>query len=302
MRIAAILNKDGGTLKTEDLDRFSAVLRDAFEGAGHEINIQVIPGAALLDTLEAAENDPTIDVIVAGGGDGTVSAAAGSAFRSGKALGVLPAGTMNLFARALGLPLQLDQAAFALAQSSLRAVDIGTMNGRAFVHQYSVGLQAKVVKNRKVYEYSSKLGKIWASLKACLSILRRRIAFSVEITCDGDSQSGRFSVLEIANNEYGVGHMPYPDKLDAGVLGVYRTGVLKPFQSARLSSDLLVGKWRENPDLRARTAEKVTISFARNRRRDHALLDGELVLIEDVVNLEIHKGALQVLAPSQGAI
>ena len=52
MRIAVILNKDGDTLKTEDLDRFSPVLRDAFEGAGHEVNIQIILGTALLDTLE----------------------------------------------------------------------------------------------------------------------------------------------------------------------------------------------------------------------------------------------------------
>ena len=108
-------------------------------------------------------------------------------------------------------------------------------------------------------------------------------------------------MLAIANNEYGVGHMPYPDELDAGVLGVYQIGVLTPLQSARLSSDLLVGKWRENPGLKARTAEKVAIRFARNRRRDHALLDGELVVIEDVVDLEIHKDALQVLAPAQGA-
>jgi hypothetical protein len=43
-------------------------------------------------------------------------------------------------------------------------------------------------------------------------------------------------VLAVMNNEYGVGHMPYPDQLDAGVLGVYRTGVLTPLQSARLSS------------------------------------------------------------------
>jgi diacylglycerol kinase family enzyme len=301
MRIAAILNKDGGTLKTEDLGWFSGFMRTAFEDAGHIIDIQVIPGDALVETLETTENDPIVDAIIAGGGDGTISAAAGAAFRSGKALGVLPAGTMNLFARALGVPLELDQAVRALALASPRAVDIGTMNGRPFVHQYSVGLQAKVVKNRKVYEYSSKLGKICASLKACLSILRRRIAFAAEIICDGESQSGRFSVLAVANNEYGVGHMPYPDELDAGVLGVYQTGILTPLQSARLSSDLLVGKWRENPDLKACTAEKVTIRFARNRRRDHALLDGELVVIEDVVDLELHKGALQVLAPAQRA-
>jgi diacylglycerol kinase family enzyme len=302
MRSKAILNKDGGTLKTEDLDWFSGFLKDAFEHAGHVIDVEIIAGDALIETLEAAENDPEIDAIVAGGGDGTVAAAAGAAFRSGKALGVLPAGTMNLFARALGLPLQLDLAARALARAEPRALDIGTMNGRPFTHQYSVGLQAKVVKNRKIYAYSSKLGKIWASLTACLNILRRRIAFAAEITADGESESGRYSVLALANNEYGVDHMPYPAKLDAGVLGVYRTGVLSPLQSARLSSDLLVGKWRENPDLRSATAEAVTIRFESKRRRDHALLDGELVLIEDVVELKIQKRALQVLAPDPGAV
>lgn len=300
MRITAILNKDGGAFKTENLQRFSGLLRAAFEDAGHAIEVRIIAGDDLIAALEAAENDPAIDAIVAGGGDGTISAAAGAAFRSGKALGVLPAGTMNLFARALGLPLDLDQAAYVLAAAASRSVDIGTMNGRAFVHQYSVGVQAKVVKNRNIYDYSSRLGKIWASLKACLSILRRRIAFAAEVTCDGECHSGRFSVLAVANNEYGVGHMPYPDKLDAGVLGVYQTDVLTPLQSARLSRDLLVGRWRQNQDLRARTAEKVTVRFSKNRRREHALLDGELVLIEDVVNLEIHKGALQVLAPSSG--
>ena len=123
MCIAAILNKDGGTLKTEDLGWFSGFMRKAFEDAGHIIDIQVIPGDALIETLETTENDPTVDAIVAGGGDSTISAAAGAAFRSSKALGVLPAGTMNLFARALGVPLELDQAVRALAVASPRAAD-----------------------------------------------------------------------------------------------------------------------------------------------------------------------------------
>lgn len=78
------------------------------------------------------------------------------------------------------------------------------------------------------------------------------------------------------------------------------SGVLSPVQNAKLSSDLLVGKWRQNPDLRADTAETVTLRFSKKRRRDHALLDGELVLIEDVVELKRHKGAVKVLGSARG--
>lgn len=77
MRITAILNKDGGALKTENLQRFSGLLRAAFEDAGHAIEVRIIAGDDLIAALEAAENDPAIDAIVAGGGDGTISAAAG---------------------------------------------------------------------------------------------------------------------------------------------------------------------------------------------------------------------------------
>ena len=103
MKVRAILNRDGGTLRTTDLDALCGRAVELFGRHGHQLECRIVAGSSVEAELDAAAADPAVDAVVAGGGDGTISAAAASAFRSGKPLGVLPAGPMNLFARALGM-------------------------------------------------------------------------------------------------------------------------------------------------------------------------------------------------------
>ena len=83
-----------------------------------------------------------------------------------KALAILPAGTMNLFARSLGIPLTLDAAVQSFADGKVQAVDIATANGQPFVHQFSIGMHAKLVHLREKMDFGSRLGKIRASARA----------------------------------------------------------------------------------------------------------------------------------------
>jgi len=80
-------------------------MKESWEGAGHEVVIHPVSGDGLIEALEEAAASKDNDTLVVAGGDGTVSAGAGIAWRSRKVLGVLPAGTMNLFSRSLGTPL-----------------------------------------------------------------------------------------------------------------------------------------------------------------------------------------------------
>src|SRR5690606_18763132 len=123
----------------------------------------------IADALARVAAAPDVDVVLAGGGDGTVSAAAGALMETGKALAVLPAGTMNLFARGLGIPLDLEDAVAALATGTVRAVDIATVNGRPFIHQFSVGLHSELIQRREAMSYSSRPGKIRASVMAAIA-------------------------------------------------------------------------------------------------------------------------------------
>ena len=153
MRVIGVFNRDGGTFKTTDMDAFAATAVEVFAAHGHALEVRVVDGKNLIAELKRAASDG--QMLVAGGGDGTISAAASVAYEAGIPLGVLPAGTMNLFARSLGLPLRPDEALEAIAGGGLQRVDIATVNGRPFIHQFSVGIHPKLVKLRGQLSYKS---------------------------------------------------------------------------------------------------------------------------------------------------
>ncbi|MFY8100343.1 MAG: diacylglycerol/lipid kinase family protein, partial [Allorhizobium sp.] len=95
MKIKAVLNRDGGTFKTTDMQTYCETAMRAFAAKGHELDCAVVAGDEITYALEAASEESGVEAIVAGGGDGTISAAAGMAWESGLPLGVIPAGTMN---------------------------------------------------------------------------------------------------------------------------------------------------------------------------------------------------------------
>src|SRR6187431_3289205 len=131
MRFIAVLNRDGGTLRTTDLDAFGSRMTEALEKRGHRVDIELVSGAGIEAALAKAAASRA-DVVLVGGGDGTVSAAAAALMGKNKVLAILPAGTMNLFARSLGIPQSLDAALESFADGSIIAVDMATANGQPF--------------------------------------------------------------------------------------------------------------------------------------------------------------------------
>ena len=97
MKVHAILNRDGGTLKTTDLAVLSRLIEDEFRLHGHEIEVEVVAGQDVVGAIGGAGRREDIDVLLVGGGDGTVSCAAATLMDRRTALAILPAGTMNLF-------------------------------------------------------------------------------------------------------------------------------------------------------------------------------------------------------------
>ncbi len=299
MKVAAVLNRDGGTLKTTDLTAFCRQLTECFHGAGHDIRCFVVPGSEVVETLQSVAEDDAHDTVLAGGGDGTISAAAGIAWKAGKALGVLPAGTMNLFARSLGVPLDLAAAGEALAAGTISPCDIATANGRPFIHQYSVGLHPSIIQLREETPSRSRLEKMLNSARAAMDRFLNPPSFPVELDIDGERRTARVSNIAVSNNPYGHGHMPYADRLDGGVLGIYHAGPLKLPAMMVLVADLVAGRWAENPDLVSDTGHRVVLRFPRPKRGAKAAIDGELIPLANPVTVEIHPGELRVLRPAE---
>ncbi len=298
MRFIAVLNRDGGTLRTTDLDAFIDKMSAAFTEAGHSIEIRTVTGAELEAALKKAASGGA-DVVIAGGGDGTISAAAAALMNSEKRLAVLPAGTMNLFARSLGIPLSLDAAMQAFVDADTRAVDMASANGRPFIHQFSIGMHAKMVDMRDGMQFRSKLGKIRASAKAALAALLDPPSLRVSLDIDGRKLRARTTSIGITNNLFGEGHLPYADEPDGGVLGIYVTIAAKRSELLRAALDILRGRWRESPHVDVHEGKRVMVHVRSHLRDRKCVIDGELLPLERDTVIRIHRKALRVLVTKQ---
>jgi diacylglycerol kinase (ATP) len=133
-------------VKHDDMDAFRAAVRRAMtqHGWAEPLWLETRPD----DTGERLARQAVhsgIDLVLASGGDGTVTACVGGVAGSGIPLGVLPCGTGNLLARNLGLPLSLDQALTVALTGSDRRLDVGMANGRPFVVMAGIGFDAEML-------------------------------------------------------------------------------------------------------------------------------------------------------------
>ncbi len=298
MRVRVVLNRDGGTLKTADIDALVALFQSSFAAEGHEITVDVVAGGEIAEALSHAAEDRGTDCIIVGGGDGTVSLAASLCWKAEKVLGVLPAGTMNLFARSLRMPLVLEQAIPALAGATRCRADICTVNDHAFVHQVSIGVQPRMVELRKAIPYRSRLGKINASVKAAFRAIVRPPTFRARLKASDADSVRSYSILAVSNNVYGDGHLPFADHIDGGTLGVYASGPLSPVMNLRLARDLLFRRWTSNEHFLSQSGDRVEIDILSKSRGRKMSVDGELLPLPHSLDIRLHPRALTVLVPA----
>lgn len=163
------------------------------------------------------------ELVVAAGGDGTVNEIVNGLGTTGVALGVLPLGTANVFARELGLPLRLDAAWDVIERGATRDIDLGRAeaNGvtRYFAQLAGVGLDAIAVE-RASWELKKKIGPlsyVWSGLQ---TLAQPPVA--VEVSMNGSGVAGRGPAVLVGNGRFYGGPFPaFPQaKLDDGLLDV----------------------------------------------------------------------------------
>lgn len=297
-RTTLILNQSGGTSRGMDSKQFAELVAKRLEATGEQCTVKLVSGADLIDALEETAGDKTTGTIIAAGGDGTVSATAATCFRAGKTLGVLPLGTMNLFARSLRLPLDPIAAVEALTTATSRDLDIATANGRPFVHQYSVGLHSRLVKLRSGMNTSTRLRKLASTLAALGKVVLDPPRFDLELTIDSHTQRQTLSAISVSNNVLTELPAPYAERLDAGVLGISCSAALGTASVIRMTLDAARGKLEDNPNVDVRTEPRVTLKFPSPPKSLKAAIDGEIVALEREVELILHAGALRTLVPA----
>lgn len=299
MRCAIFINRKAGTIVSRGARAVVESLRRALETHGISADVRLLHPAGLTAALQTARDDARYDAVIVGGGDGTISGAAGLFAESGKPLGILPLGTMNLFARSLRVPMEFDAAVAAVLSAKPAKVDLCSVNGRIFTHHVALGLHPTILRQREASDYHGRFGKIWASLLAFFRVLRRPPTLSVVTRIAGREEHRRTNTLVASNNCFieGFGHLPYAENPQGGHLAIYVATSRNRRDLLRLSSAVALGAWVKNPLLESHIAEETEIVL---RRHDHALasVDGELIGLASPMHIGCLKAALTVLMPS----
>jgi len=293
--IEVIINVGSGSVEREETERRLAEL---FKENSVAANIHLAKnGEEIVGFAEKAANG-NAGTIVAGGGDGTVSAVAAEAMKAEKTLGILPLGTLNNFSKDLRIPPDLEDAVRVIAENYTRAIDVGEVNGRIFVNNSSIGLYPGIVRRREKRQRLG-YGKWRSALWAALKILRRSPFFAVRLETESGSRIVKTPFVFVGNNEYEMDffHIGRRARLDDGKLSVYflhRSGRKGLFL---LALRTLFGRLRQTKDFEAINTADITIETRKNTIL--VAFDGEVEFLETPLNYKIHPKALRVIVPRE---
>ncbi len=293
-RQVAIVNSSSGATPDEDAAKR---LRDILQA--RQLNWARWParGGGELSALAQKAVEIDAEIVVAGGGDGTLNAVASRLAGTNKVFGVLPLGTLNHFAKDLNIPLELGAAVDNIVAGAVSRVDVGEVNGRVFLNNSSIGLYPQIVLRRDLQRQHGR-PKWIAFISALFRAMQQYAAFRVYVTADGRRFTRRTPILFVGNNEYQIEGRSLGARrcLDTARLCLYVLHNTGPWGLFKFASRALIRRaWRVN-DFDALQAVEIDVETKRKRLR--VALDGEVVDMDTPLRYRIRSGALKIIVPA----
>jgi diacylglycerol kinase family enzyme len=295
MRVAAIINSAAGSVSGGGVD--AGTLSDLFRKSGLEPDIRFVPGEQAADAARDAVSGGA-EIVAAGGGDGTIRAVASALVGGDVPLGVIPLGTLNHFARDLGIPVELPAAVALLAHGSVRALDVGEVNGEIFVNNSVLGFYPPIVKVRDRLRRVRDLGKWAATAVALLKVAPHIPTLRVRVTAEGRSIVRKTRFVFIGNNEYELNMFTYSARSrleESGYLYLYVARAQSRFGLVGMA---LLGLVRDLKKMRGFDCWSVPeLSIETDRKALSVYLDGEVIVLETPLHYRTRERALRVVLP-----
>ncbi|MCL3883229.1 diacylglycerol kinase family protein [Marivita sp. GX14005] len=292
-RICVLFNAGSGKQGDDE----ARAIREAMDDTGLAAEIRVIEKGSQIapETRRALRGG--FEMIVAAGGDGTISAVAGVLRGQGTPLGILPLGTFNYFARSLDIPTEIPGAVRLLADGVRRPVRVGTINDRVFLNNASLGAYPAILKTREdTYARwgRSRLAAYWSVL---LTLMRLRRPMRLRITADGTRHDIRTPLVFALNNAFQLDRIGLQgaQEIASGRLALFAAPDHGRWGIIRDALELAMGRAQREVDFKMIAARHITIE-TQGRVHDVAG-DGERTRMQPPFDLKVVEDALQVIVP-----
>jgi len=250
----------------------------------------------------AAEAAQGAGVLVAVGGDGTINTLAAAALRHGCALGVIPRGTFNYFARGHGIPQDLEAAASALLRGSAQPVQTGQVNGRLFLVNASLGLYPQLLEDRETFKQQFGRHRWVAALAGLVTLFEWRRQLKLEFVQEGQRMVRLTPTLFVGNNRLQLEQIGLAGELASSV-GAGRLAAIVPraIRSWALLGLLLrgaLGRLGEADQVDSFDFASLAVRVPRMRRLKLAA-DGEVHVVTPPLQFEVSPQPLMLVLPRQ---
>jgi len=150
-----------------------------------------------------------VELVIIGGGDGTLNAAVEGLVDTQLPLGILPLGTANDLARTLGIPQSLPDACDIIARGLVRRIDLGWVNGKHFLNVASLGLSVQIIK--RLSEESKRRWGVLALVVAALQVIWKTRPFWAELRWNNQSIQVKTVEIVVGNGRYYGGGLMVAD-------------------------------------------------------------------------------------------
>ncbi len=272
------------------------LLEKLFQKAGVEADIRQVQKGVNLAELSRETVASGSKIVVAGGGDGTLSAIASGLVGAETAFGVLPVGTLNHFARDLKIPLDMEQAVKIILAGHTIDVDVGEVNGKTFLNNSILGLYP-IYRFLRAAEESRGWGSRMSFLLGVAKVFHKFPSLRVRLFVNGQEIERKTPYILIANNEHAMEgyNLGLRESMSEGKLYIYVMKRRGRWGLVRLLNRLLLGQFQGREAFEIFAAEEVWVET--KGKRIGVALDGEVTVMESPLHYRIFPMSLKVLAP-----
>ena len=281
-------------------------IQTALKAAGRKGELLFARAHELVDVARRAAilARQTGTAVIAVGGDGTINTVAQAAHAEGCAMGVLPQGTFNYFARANGIPDDAEQAMQTLLHATPQPVQVGIVNEHVFLVNASLGLYPELLEDREAYKARFGRSRLVAFGAGLVTLLRAHRRLRLRIEHAGQVRDVRTATLFVGNNrlqleQLGVAN---PRALDNGCLAAV---MLRPVGTLAMLWLLLrgaLGSLGEADNIESFEFQRLVVKPSLPYRRKHikVAFDGEVTRLRSPLTFAVSATPLYLLKPGPG--